>query len=77
MGIGVTEATMPNIGRSGHVSGQKCLRQRCGRRLGKDIKAVFTSTGKKNFLGDEILDMENRRVKLKKDIIFTTKLLNR
>jgi hypothetical protein len=49
----------------------------CGRRLGKDIKVVFTSAGKKNFLGDEIIDMENRRVKLKKDIIFTTKLLNR
>jgi len=38
---------------------------------------VFTLTGKKNFLGDEILDIENRRVKFKKDIIFTTKLLNR
>jgi hypothetical protein len=53
------------------------LRQRCGRRLGKDIEAVFTLTGKKDFLGDEILDINNRRVKLKKNIIFTTKLLNR
>jgi len=75
MGIGVTEATMPNIGRSGHVSGQKYLRQRCGRRLGKDIKAVFTSARKKNFLGDEILDMENRRVKLKKRHNFHDKII--
>jgi len=34
-------------------------------------------TGKKNFLGDEILDIKNRRKKLKKDIIFTTKLSNK
>jgi hypothetical protein len=57
---------MPNIGRSGHASRQKSLRQRCDRRLGKDIEAVFTLTGKKDFLGDEILDINNRRVKLKK-----------
>jgi len=67
---------MPNIGRSGHASGQKCLRQRCGRRIWKDIEAVFTPTGKKDFLGDGILDIENRRMKLKKDIIFMIKLLN-
>jgi hypothetical protein len=68
---------MPNIGRSGHASGRKSLRQKGGRRLGKDIEAVFTLIGKKDFLGDEILDIKNRRVKLKKDIILTTKLLNR
>ena len=68
---------MPNIGRSGHASGQKSLRQRSGKRLGKDIEAVITLTEKKDFLGDEILDIKNRRVKLKKDLILTTKLLNR
>jgi hypothetical protein len=68
---------MPNISGSGHVGGQKSLWQGCGRRCRKDIKAIFTLTGKKKFLGGEILDIENRRVKFKKDKIFTTKLLNR
>jgi hypothetical protein len=58
---------MPNIGRSGHVGGKKSLQQGCGRRCRKDIKAIFTLIGKKNFLGGEILDIENRRVKFKKD----------
>ena len=65
---------MPNNNRSGHASGQKCLRQRCGGRLRDDIEVV--PTGKKDFLGDKILDIENRKVKLKKDTTFTTKLLN-
>ena len=68
---------MPNISRSGHASGQKSLWQGSGRRLGKDIETVITLTGKKDFLDDEILDIKPRKLKLKKDIIFTTKLLNR
>jgi len=69
----MTEATMPNIGRGG----QKSLTKTRGRGLGKDIEVIFALTGKKNCLGYEIIDIEKRRVKLKKDTIFTTKLLNR
>jgi len=42
-----------------------------------DVEAIFTLTGKKNYLGYEILHIEKRRVKLKEDTIITTKLLNR
>jgi hypothetical protein len=77
MGTGVTESTMLNISRNGHAGGQKSLQQSYGKRCGKDIKAIFTLTEKKNFLGGEILDIENRRVKLKKDRIFTKQLLNK
>jgi len=69
----MTETTVPNIGRSG----QKSLGKTRGRGLRKDIGIIFTMSGKKNCLGYEILDIEKRRVKLKKDTIFTTKLLNK
>jgi hypothetical protein len=67
------EATKPHIGRGG----QKILGKTRGRGLSKDIEAIFTVIGKKNCLGYEILDIEKRIVKLKKDTIFTIKLLNR
>ena len=64
---------MPNIDRVG----QKSLGKTRGREIGKDIEAIFTLTGKKNCLGYEILNIENKRVKLKKDIVFMVELLNR
>jgi len=69
----MTETTMPNIGRSG----QKSLGKTRDRGLGKDIGIIFTMSENKNCLGYEILDIEKRRVQLKKDTIFTTKLLNK
>lgn len=56
---------------------KKGLGHKHGRRLQKDIEAIFTLIEKKNFLGYEILDIGKRGVKLKKHIIFITKLLNR
>jgi hypothetical protein len=39
----------------------------CSRGLRKDLEAIFTLTRKKNCFGYEILDIEKRGVKLKKD----------
>jgi len=64
---------MPNIDKGG----QKGLGKTRGRGLGKDIEVIFTLTKKKNCLGYEILNIEKKRVKLKKDTIFMIKLLNR
>jgi hypothetical protein len=62
---------MPNISRSR----QNSLGHKHGRRLQKDIEAIFTLTRKKNFLGYEILDIEKRGVKLEKDTIFMRKFV--
>jgi hypothetical protein len=65
------EATKPHIGRGG----QKSLGKTRGRGLSKDIEAIFTVIGKRNCLGYEILDIEKRRVKLKKRDNFHDKII--
>jgi len=58
---------MPDIRRGRHASKLKSLRHKSYGKLWKDIDAIFTLTGKKNFLGHEIIDIKNREVNLKKD----------
>jgi len=41
------------------------------------MKIIITLTGKENFLGDEILDIKQRIVKFKINMIITTEFLNR
>jgi len=54
---------------------EKSLWQKHGRRLWKDIKVIFTLIGKQNCLGYEILNIETRRVKLKKRHSFHGKIV--